>query len=86
MFLAPDRRVLRAKVDDGSGIFSGDNGSQTVESTVTMRAFAHVRDKQKWLPVVAKCGISHEQVVGVSMQKYEAQHEAQHEAQTSVVQ
>ncbi|MEM5438835.1 BspC domain-containing protein [Paraburkholderia diazotrophica] len=71
MFLAPDRRVLKARVDGGSGIFSGNNGAQPVESTVTMRAFARVRSKQSWIPVVAKCGIWHEHVVGVSLQKYE---------------
>ncbi|SIT37345.1 conserved exported hypothetical protein [Paraburkholderia piptadeniae] len=71
MFLAPDRRVLKAGIDGGSGIFSGNNGAQSVESTVTMRAFARVRSKQSWIPVVAKCGIWREHVVGVSLQKYE---------------
>ncbi|MEX3935301.1 hypothetical protein AB4Y32_26490 [Paraburkholderia phymatum] len=71
MFLAPDRRVLKANVDGGSGIFSGSNGAQSVESTVTMRAFARLRSKQSWIPVVAKCGIWREHVVGVSLRKYE---------------
>ena len=73
MFLAPDRRVLNARVDDGSGLFSGSNGSQPVESTVTMRAFARLHGKQMWIPVIAKCGIWRERVVGVSLQKYEGQ-------------
>lgn len=71
MFLAPDRRVLKANVDDGNDMFSGNSGAQPVESTVTMRAFARARSKQSWIPVVAKCGIWHEHVVGVSLQKYE---------------
>ncbi|MBP0590905.1 hypothetical protein J8I87_14525 [Paraburkholderia sp. LEh10] len=71
MFLAPDRRALKAKVDENDGLFSGNKGPQQVESTVTMRAFARVRSKQSWIPVVAKCGIWREHVVGVSMQQYE---------------
>jgi hypothetical protein len=40
MFLAPDRRVLNARVDDGRGLFSGSNGSQPVELTVTQSTCA----------------------------------------------
>ncbi|MBN3753783.1 hypothetical protein G3N95_12600 [Paraburkholderia sp. Tr-20389] len=71
MFLAPDRRVLKANVDEGTGLFAGNNGSQQVESTVSMRAFAHVRGRQSWIPVVAKCGVWREHVVGVSLQQIE---------------
>jgi hypothetical protein len=72
MFLAPDRRVLNARVDNDSDTFAGSNGSpQAVESTVSMRAFARVRNKQSWIPVVAKCGIWREHVVGVSLQQVE---------------
>jgi hypothetical protein len=74
MFLAPDRRVLKANIDEGSGMFAGSNGAQPVEQTVTMRAFARLRNKQSWIPVVAKCGIWREHVVGVSMQQYESSH------------
>ncbi|MEP9325150.1 hypothetical protein PPMP20_18735 [Paraburkholderia phymatum] len=71
MFLAPDRRVLKAKVDQSTGLFAGNNGSQPVESTVSMRAFAHVRGRQSWIPVVAKCGVWRDHVVGVSLQQIE---------------
>jgi len=69
MFLAPDRRVLNARVNEAGGLFDGSNGSQTVESTVSMRAFARVRNRQSWIPVVAQCGVWHEHVVGVSLQQ-----------------
>jgi hypothetical protein len=72
MFLAPDRRVLNAKVDNDGGLFAGSNGSQPVESTVSMRAFARVHTRQAWIPVVAKCGIWREHVVGVSLQQIES--------------
>ena len=72
MFLAPDRRVLKAKVEAGSGMFAGSNGSQQVESTVSMRAFARVRNRQAWIPVVAKCGLWRQHVVGVSLQRIES--------------
>jgi hypothetical protein len=72
MFLAPDRRVLKAKVDDSADLFAGSNGSQQVESTVSMRAFARVRNRQAWIPVVAKCGVWREHVVGVSLQQIDS--------------
>ncbi|WP_109483575.1 hypothetical protein [Paraburkholderia sp. C35] len=72
MFLAPDRRVLNAKVDDSDGMFSGSNGAQQVESTVSMRAFAHVRNRQSWIPVVAQCGLWREHVVGVSLEQVDS--------------
>ncbi|SDJ43701.1 hypothetical protein SAMN04487926_15038 [Paraburkholderia steynii] len=73
MFLAPDRRVLKAKVNEDGGLFSGSNGSQQVESTVSMRAFARVRSRQSWMPVIAQCGVWHEHVVGVSLQQVDGQ-------------
>jgi hypothetical protein len=71
MFLAPDRRVLNAKVDENGGMFSNAQGSQPVESTVTMRAFARLRSKESWIPVVAQCGIWREHVVGVTLKQPE---------------
>jgi hypothetical protein len=38
-----------------------------------MRAFVRLHSKQMWIPVIAKCGIWREHVVGVSLQKYEGQ-------------
>ncbi|CAD6507063.1 BspC domain-containing protein [Paraburkholderia sabiae] len=78
MFLAPDRRVLKAKVEQGTGMFAGNNGSQPVESTVSMRAFARVHARQAWIPVIAKCGIWREHVVGVSLQQIESRTPAVH--------
>jgi len=71
MFLAPDRRVLNAKVDTTGGLFASKQGSQPVESTVTMRAFARLRSKDAWIPVVAQCGIWREHVVGVTLKQIE---------------
>jgi hypothetical protein len=71
MFLAPDRRVLNAKVDESGGMFTNAQGPQPVESTVTMRAFARLRTKESWIPVVAQCGIWREHVVGVTLKQIE---------------
>ncbi|OUL79462.1 hypothetical protein CA601_34820 [Paraburkholderia hospita] len=70
MFLAPDRHVLKAKVEAGARSFTA-SASHTVESTVTLRAFARLRPKSGWVPVIAKCAFWHQHVVGVSVQSYD---------------
>lgn len=64
MFLAPDVRLLRAKVracriEDRSG------SGPLVDSTVTVRASARLRSRSAWVPVAPKCEIWRSHVVGI---------------------
>lgn len=71
MFLAPDVRLLRAKVRAFRGIDGVAGSGPRVDSTVTVRASARVRPRGAWLPVTAKCKIWHTHVVGVMIQPSE---------------
>jgi hypothetical protein len=65
-FIVPDRRVLRAKVDNNTTIFSAVNPIP-VDEVIAMRAFAKVRGKSQWTRVDSRCGVREGRVVGVSL-------------------
>lgn len=67
MFLAPDVRLLRAKVRALRGLEDRSGSGPLVDSTVTVRASARLRPRGAWIPVAAKCGIWRSHVVGVAM-------------------
>jgi hypothetical protein len=65
-FIVPDRRVLRAKVDNDTTIFSAVNPIP-VDEVIAMRAFAKIRGKSQWTRVDSRCGVREGRVVGVSL-------------------
>jgi hypothetical protein len=65
-FIVPDRRVLRAKIDNDTTIFSAGN-PVPVDEVIAMRAFAKVRGKSEWTRVDSRCGVRDGRVVGVSL-------------------
>ncbi|MCA8024830.1 BspC domain-containing protein [Burkholderia cepacia] len=67
MFLAPDVRLLRAKVRAFSRIEDRSGSGPLVDSTVTVRASARLRSRSAWVPVAAKCEIWRSHVVGIVM-------------------
>ncbi|MBY4868577.1 hypothetical protein DIE14_33980 [Burkholderia sp. Bp9017] len=67
MFLAPDVRLLRAKVRAFRGMEDHSNSEPLVDSTVTVRASARLRPRGAWLPVTAKCKIWRAHVVSVML-------------------
>ncbi|WP_396333385.1 BspC domain-containing protein [Burkholderia anthina] len=67
MFLAPDVRLLRAKVRAFRGMEDRSGGGPLVDSMVTVRASARLRPRGAWLPVTAKCGIWRTHVVSVML-------------------
>jgi hypothetical protein len=64
--IVPDRRVLSAKIDSETPIFSTGNPIP-VDQVIVMRAFARARGKAKWLRVDSRCGVRDGHVVGVSL-------------------
>ncbi|SAK72017.1 hypothetical protein AWB79_04026 [Caballeronia hypogeia] len=64
--IVPDRRVLAAKIDDDTAIFSVGNPIP-VDKVIVMRAFAKSRGKAQWTRVDSRCGVRDGQVVGVSL-------------------
>lgn len=67
MFLAPDVRLLRAKVRAFRAIDGSAGTGPSVDSTVSVRGSARLRPRGAWLPVMAKCSIWHSHVVGIAM-------------------
>jgi hypothetical protein len=65
-FIVPDRRVLGAKIDNDTTIFSAGN-PVPVDQVIAMRAFAKVRGKSQWMRVDSSCGVLDGRVVGVSL-------------------
>jgi hypothetical protein len=65
-FIVPDRRVLSAKIESDSPIFSVGNPIP-VDKIIVMRAFAKSRGKSQWTRVDSKCGVRDGNVVGVSL-------------------
>ncbi|SAL05872.1 hypothetical protein AWB81_07343 [Caballeronia arationis] len=65
-FIVPDRRVLSAKIESDSPIFSVGN-PVPVDKIIVMRAFAKSRGKSQWTRVDSKCGVRDGHVVGVSL-------------------
>lgn len=65
-FMVPDRRVLGAKIDNDTPIFSADNPIP-VDEVIAMRAFAKIRGKSQWTRVDSSCGVRDGRVVGVSL-------------------
>jgi len=65
-FIVPDRRVLSAKVDDDTTIFSAGNPI-AVDEVIIMRAFAKARGESQWTRVDSRCGVRDGRVVGVSL-------------------
>ncbi|KXU86066.1 hypothetical protein CR51_37965 [Caballeronia megalochromosomata] len=63
--IVPDRRVLSAKIDDDTAIFSVGNPIP-VDQVIVMRAFAKARGKAQWTRVDSRCGVRDGHVVGVS--------------------
>jgi hypothetical protein len=64
--IVPDRRVLSAKIDSETPIFSVGNPIP-VDQVIVMRAFAKARGKAKWTRVDSRCGVRDGHVVGVSL-------------------
>ncbi|MDR5797402.1 hypothetical protein QCE49_28800 [Caballeronia sp. LZ008] len=64
--IVPDRRVLSAKIDDDTTIFSVGNPIP-VDQVIVMRAFAKARGKEQWTRVDSRCGVRAGHVVGVSL-------------------
>ena len=64
--IVPDRRVLSAKIDDDTPIFSPGN-PVPVDKIIMMRAFAKARGKAQWMRVDSRCGVRDGHVVGVSL-------------------
>ncbi|AET91246.1 hypothetical protein BYI23_B006390 [Burkholderia sp. YI23] len=64
--IVPDRRVLSAKIDDDTAIFSIGNPIP-VDKVIVMRAFAKARGKEQWTRVDSRCGVRDGHVVGVSL-------------------
>lgn len=64
--IVPDRRVLSAKIDDDTPIFSPGNPIP-VDKVIVMRAFAKARGSAQWTRVDSRCGVRDGQVVGVSL-------------------
>jgi hypothetical protein len=65
-FIVPDRRVLGAKIDNDTTIFSAGN-PVPVDEVIAMRAFAKVRGQSQWTRVDSRCGVRDGRVVGVSL-------------------
>ena len=65
-FIVPDRRVLGAKIDNDTTVFSPVNPIP-VDEVIAMRAFAKVRGKSQWTRVDSRCGVRDGRVVGVSL-------------------
>lgn len=65
-FIVPDRRVLSAKIESDSTIFSAGN-PVPVDQVIVMRAFAKTRGKPLWTRVDSQCGVRDGRVVGVSL-------------------
>jgi hypothetical protein len=65
-FIVPDRRVLDAKVDNDTTIFSAGNPIP-VDKVIMMRAFAKARGRSQWTRVESRCGVRDGRVVGVSL-------------------
>lgn len=65
-FIVPDRRVLGAKVDNDTTIFSAGN-PVPVDEVIIMRAFAKARGHAQWTRVDSRCGVRDGRVVGVSL-------------------
>ena len=64
--IVPDRRVLAAKIDSETPIFSTGNPIP-VDQVIVMRAFAKARGTAKWTRVDSRCGMRDGHVVGVSL-------------------
>ncbi|KND58537.1 hypothetical protein BVER_03514c [Candidatus Burkholderia verschuerenii] len=64
--IVPDRRVLSAKIDSETPIFSVGNPIP-VDQVIVMRAFAKARGTAKWMRVDSRCGVRDDHVVGVSL-------------------
>ncbi|SAK63461.1 hypothetical protein AWB78_02148 [Caballeronia calidae] len=64
--IVPDRRVLSAKIDDDTPIFSVGNPIP-VDKVIVMRAFAKARGTAQWTRVDSRCGVRDGHVVGVSL-------------------
>ncbi|MPV66904.1 BspC domain-containing protein [Burkholderia sp. BE17] len=73
MFLAPDVRLLRAKVRAFRGTEGQSNSEPLVDSTVTVRASARLRPRGAWIPVTAKCKVWRAHVVSVMLKPSELQ-------------
>ncbi|KVE77500.1 hypothetical protein LGM43_28190 [Burkholderia seminalis] len=71
MFLAPDVRLLRAKVRAFRAIDGSADNEPSVDSTVTIRASARLRSLAAWIPVKARCNIWRTHVVGIAMKRME---------------
>lgn len=65
-FIVPDRRVLNAKIDDDSTVFSAVN-PVPVDEVIVMRAFAKSRGHSQWTRLDSRCGVKDGRVVGVSL-------------------
>jgi len=65
-FIVPDRRVLNAKIDDETTIFSAGN-PVPVDEVIVMRAFAKTRGHSQWTRLDSRCGVKDGRVVGVSL-------------------
>lgn len=65
-FIVPDRRVLSAKIESDSPVFSVGNPIP-VDTIVIMRAFAKARSKPQWTRVDSRCGVRDGRVVGVAL-------------------
>ena len=65
MFLAPDVRLLRAKVRAFRGMEDRSSSEPMVDSTVAVRASVRLRPRGAWIPVIAKCKVWRAHVVSV---------------------
>jgi hypothetical protein len=64
--IVPDRRVLSAKIDSETPVFSVGN-PVPVDQVIVMRAFAKARGTARWMRVDSRCGVRDGHVVGVSL-------------------
>ena len=64
--IVSDRRVLGAKIDSDSPVFSNVDPIP-VDKVIVMRAFAKSRGKPQWTRMDSRCGVRDGQVVGVSL-------------------
>ncbi|KWF21296.1 BspC domain-containing protein [Burkholderia pseudomultivorans] len=71
MFLAPDVRLITAKVRAFRAVESQAASGPSVDSTVTIRASARLRPRAAWIPVKARCNIWRTHVVGIAMKPLE---------------
>ncbi len=67
MFIAPDGRLLKAKVRAFRAIEGRTARGPSVDSMVSIRASARLRPSGAWIPVSAKCSAWRSHIVGMTI-------------------